>query len=147
AEGEQRTPGISELCGKLAAQRIVVLSASMTAVVNILERAFVAGSFESQAALHVGSDRPGNGPIEIKLPELPARPGQVTLKVLGRLVCHILDRAAGGIAAEQSPLRATQHLHTLQVEHREAGEIEAARVGVVVVHRDWRLLLISEVIL
>ena len=44
------------------------------------------------------------------------------LERIGWLVRDIVDRTAGGVVAEQGPLRSLQHFYALQVERRAAGE-------------------------
>ncbi len=93
------------------------------------------------------ADRPGNRAFEDGLIVAAVGTGQVTFEMVGRLVGDELHRAAGRVAAKQRALRSAQRLGPGKVEDREARRGDRTGVGIVLIHRDGRFLLIAIVVL
>ena len=147
-DDEADVRGVARLPGEAAAERVVIVAAAVRdARHDGLHVAVILVVDERKAALEVVGERARHRAVHDDLVEAAVRQVGVGLECVGGLARDELDGAAGGIPAEQRALRAAQRLDAREVEHREAREVDRARVAVVLVDRDRRFLLVAVVVL
>ena len=107
-----------------------------------------------QPACGLVTDGPGNGRLHgvavgviggVKLARSQVKITAETLEI--RLHGHVIDRAAGGVAAEQGTLGALEYFHPVDIEHREGLALGNGDITLVQVDRIGRLDNIVEVVL
>ena len=89
----------------------------------------------------------GNGAFQNRLIIAAIRPCDIAAPILCRLVGDELDSAAGRVATKERSLRPAKRLDACKVKDRKARSVDRTRIGIVLINRDWRFLLVAIIIL
>ena len=71
----------------------------------------------------------------------------VGIKITAGLDGEIMHEAASGVAAEQRPLWAAQHFHTLDIEQLETRRAQRPYIGFIDIDRSRSFMVVAEVVL
>ena len=148
AQDEIDVGGIAGLPGQRSAHGVVVVAAPVR---NAGDDGFhppvILVADERDTALQVVAQGTRDRTVNDDLVETADREVGVAFVFAGRSLRDELDCATRGIAPEQCSLRTAERLDARQVEYRKTGEVDRARVTVILVDRDRRLLLVAVIVL
>ena len=143
---EPRAEAVGGLERQLQAQRERAGVAQVRAVI-VRQQSVALVNGTGEPGLHVLPDRPAHRALQPGRRVIADGEPAVALRFLGGRGADVVQQPAGGIAAEQRPLGAAQHLHPLDVEQLGVRPADRADIGVVDEHRDGRFVMVREIVL